>query len=120
MKNKLSYLGFLGFFGFLSPFSFLGDYSSVIGYFFGFFFFFMYAKVVPDELFIQHVRIAATRAFFVALILGIIVTLSVLILENLAVIRFLVTISLFIPFGTFLISLEIFEHREKKGMQNAN
>ncbi|MFK4416801.1 MULTISPECIES: DUF3796 domain-containing protein [Bacillus] len=120
MKNKLSYLGFLGFFGFLSPFAFLGDYSSVVGYFFGFFFFFMYAKVVPDELFIQHVRIAATRAFFVGLILGIIVTLSVLILENLAVIRFLVTISLFIPFGTFLISLEIFEHREKKGMQNAS
>lgn len=118
MKNKLSYLGFLGFLGFLGPFTFLGNISWAY-YFFGFFFFFAYAKVVPDELFILHVRIAATRAFFVAVVLGSILLLSVFILENLHIIRLFVIISFFIPLGTFIINLEIFERREKKGMQDA-
>ncbi|HDR3652645.1 TPA: DUF3796 domain-containing protein [Bacillus anthracis] len=117
MKNKLAYLGFLGFFGFLGPFTFLGDISWAY-YFFGFFFFFTYAKVVPDELFMLHVRIAATRAFFVALVLGSILLLSVFILENLHIIRLFVIISVCIPVGTFIINLEIFERREKKGMQD--
>ncbi len=118
MKNKLSYLGFLGFLGFLGPFTFLGNISWAY-YFFGFFFFFAYAKVVPDELFILHVRIAATRAFFVAVVLGSILLLSVFILENLHIIRLFVIISFLIPLGTFIINLEIFERREKKGMQDA-
>lgn len=118
MKNKLSYLGFLGFLGFLGPFTLLGNISWAY-YFFGFFFFFAYAKVVPDELFILHVRIAATRAFFVAVVLGSILLLSVFILENLHIIRLFVIISFFIPLGTFIINLEIFERREKKGMQDA-
>lgn len=118
MKNKLAYLGFLGFLGFLGPLSFLGDISWAF-YFFGFFFFFAYAKVVPDELFMLHVRIAATRAFFVALVLGSILLLSVFIFESLHIIRLFVIISVFIPLGTFLINLEIFERREKKGMQDA-
>lgn len=63
MKNKMAYLGFIGFLGFLAPFSFLGDITWA-GLLFNFFFFFAYAKVVPDELFILHVRISATRAFF--------------------------------------------------------
>jgi hypothetical protein len=118
MKNKLSYLGFLGFLGFLGPFTLLGNISWAY-YFFGFFFFFAYAKVVPDELFMLHVRIAATRAFFVAVVLGSILLLSVFILENLHIIRLFVIISFFIPLGTFIINLEIFERREKKGMQDA-
>ncbi|MED1012338.1 DUF3796 domain-containing protein [Bacillus mycoides] len=118
MKNKLAYLGFLGFFGFLAPFAFLGDITWA-GLLFSFFFFFAYAKVIPDELFILHVRISATRAFFVALVLGIILVLSIFIFENLHIIRFLVIISVFAPLGTFLINLEIFERREKKGMQDA-
>lgn len=118
MKNKLAYLGLLGFLG---PFTFLGNISWAY-YFFGFFFFFFffaYAKVVPDELFMLHVRIAATRAFFVALVLGSILLLSVFILESLHIIRLFVIISVFIPLGTFIINLEIFERREKKGMQDA-
>ncbi|MBZ4221470.1 DUF3796 domain-containing protein [Bacillus wiedmannii] len=118
MKNKLAYLGFLGFLGFLGPFSFLGNISWA-SYFFCFFFFFAYAKVVPDELFMLHVRLAATRAFFIALVLGSILLLSVFIFENLHVIRFIVIFSFFIPLGTFIINLEIFERREKKGMQDA-
>ncbi|SDZ27109.1 hypothetical protein [Bacillus sp. 166amftsu] len=69
--------------------------------------------------FILHVRISATRAFFVALVLGIILVLSIFIFENLHIIRFFVIISFFAPLGTFLINLEIFERREKKGMQDA-
>jgi Protein of unknown function (DUF3796) len=118
MKNKLAYLGFLGLFGFLGPLSFLGEITWAF-YFFGFFFFFKYAKVTPDELFILHVRIAATRAFFVALIPGILLIVSVFIFESIHVIRLFALLSVFIPFTTFLISLEIFEHREKKGMRDA-
>ncbi|MGR5969526.1 DUF3796 domain-containing protein, partial [Bacillus paranthracis] len=54
-----------------------------------------------------------------ALVLGSILLLSVFIFENLHVIRFFVIFSFFIPLGTFIINLEIFERREKKGMQDA-
>ncbi|MEH6943830.1 DUF3796 domain-containing protein [Bacillus sp. JJ722] len=118
MKNKLAYLGFIGFLGLLGPFSFLGDITWA-WFLTSFFFFFTYAKVVPDELFMLHIRIAATRAFFVAMVLGIILVLSVFIFENLHIIRLLAGISVFAPIGTFIINLEIFERREKKGLQNA-
>ncbi|PFZ09483.1 hypothetical protein COL63_22270 [Bacillus pseudomycoides] len=118
MKNKLAYLGFIGFLGFLGPLTFLSENSFSPYYFFLFFFFFLYAKVVPDELFILHVRMAATRAFIVTLVSGSILLLSVSIFENIHVIRLFVAISTLIPLGTFLINLEIFERREKKGMQD--
>ncbi|HFK1741657.1 DUF3796 domain-containing protein [Bacillus thuringiensis] len=118
MKNKLAYLGFIGFLGFLAPFSFLSENSFSPHYYFLFFFFFLYAKVIPDELFILHVRMAATRAFFVTLVFGSILLLSVSIFENVHVIRLFFGLSILIPLGTFLINLEIFEHREKKGMQD--
>ncbi len=61
---------------------------------------------------------AATRAFFVTLVSGSILLLSVSIFENVHVIRLFVALSTLIPLGTFLINLEIFERREKKGMQD--
>lgn len=118
MKNKLAYLGFIGFLGFLGPLTFLSENSFSPYYFFLFFFFFLYAKVVPDELFILHVRIAATRALLVTLVFGSILLLCVSISENIQVIRLFVALSTLLPLGTFLINLEIFERREKKGMQD--
>ncbi|EJR73605.1 DUF3796 domain-containing protein [Bacillus cereus] len=117
MKNKLAYLGFLGFLGFLGPLSFLGE-TSFTYYFFVFFSFFLYAKVIPDELFVLHVRIAATKAFFVALVLGVLLILSIVIFADIHVIRLFVVLAVVIPLGTFIINLEIFERREKKGMQD--
>ncbi|MEH7461470.1 DUF3796 domain-containing protein [Bacillus thuringiensis] len=114
MKNKLAYLGFIGFLG---PLAFLSE-LSLASYFFAFFFFFLYAKVVPDELFILHVRMAATKAFFVALVLGNILILSIFIFEDVHVIRLFVILAVSLPLVTFITSLEIFERREKKGMQD--
>lgn len=121
MKNKLAYLGFIGFLGFLGllgPLSFLGE-TSFTYYFFAFFPFFLYAKVIPDELFILHVRIAATNSFFVALVMGVLLILSIVIFADVHVIRLFVVLAVVIPLGTFVINLEIFERREKKGMQDA-
>ena len=62
MNNKLAYLGFLGLIGLIG---FTGNF-----YFFGFFGFlayFRYFKVVPDELFKENVRRAATPSFFVSI-----------------------------------------------------
>ncbi|MGH1282471.1 DUF3796 domain-containing protein [Bacillus basilensis] len=119
MKNKLAYLGFIGFLGFLGPLSFLGETeTSFTYYFFAFFSFFLYAKVIPDELFILHVRIAATKAFFVALVSGVLLILSIVIFADIHVIRLFVVLAVGIPLVTFVINLEIFERREKKGMQD--
>ncbi|SIR56321.1 DUF3796 domain-containing protein [Priestia flexa] len=113
MKNKLAYLGFLGFFGFL------GFYYLFEGvqFMFGFFGFFFYAKIVPDELFLLHVRKATTRAFFV----GVIVTAPIMVIsfaiENSAWLRFLLTIPFSVSMVIFVISLQIFEQREKKGLE---
>ncbi|ACM15955.1 MULTISPECIES: DUF3796 domain-containing protein [Bacillus] len=117
MKNKLAYLGFIGFLGFLGPLSFLGE-TSFTYYFFAFFSFFLYAKVIPDELFILHVRIAATKAFFVSLVSGVLLILSIVIFADIHVIRLFVALAVGIPLVTFVINLEIFERREKKGMQD--
>ncbi|MED1639535.1 DUF3796 domain-containing protein [Bacillus thuringiensis] len=117
MKNKLAYLGFIGFLGFLGPLSFLGE-TSFTYYFFAFFSFFLYAKVIPDELFILHVRIAATKAFFVSLVSGVLLILSIVIFTDIHVIRLFVALAVGIPLVTFVINLEIFERREKKGMQD--
>jgi hypothetical protein len=117
MKNKLAYLGFIGFLGFLAPFSFLGE-TSFTYYFFAFFSFFLYAKVIPDELFILHVRIVATKAFFVSLVSGVLLILSIVIFADIHVIRLFVALTVGIPLVTFVINLEIFERREKKGMQD--
>jgi hypothetical protein len=121
MKNKLAYLGFIGFLGFLGLLdsSFILGETSFTYYFFAFFPSFLYAKVIPDELFILHVRIAATKSFFVALVMGVLLILSIVIFANVHVIRLCVVLAVVIPLGTFVINLEIFERREKKGMQDA-
>lgn len=62
MNNKLAYLGLLdllGLIGFTGNFYFFG--------FFGFLVYFKYFKVIPDELFKENVRRAATPSFFVSI-----------------------------------------------------
>jgi len=62
-SNKLAYLGFLGLIGLIGlngNFYFFG--------FFGFLVYFTYFKVIPDELFKENVRKAATPSFFISII----------------------------------------------------
>lgn len=60
MKNKLGLLGVLGLLGILGI---VTDNRFFLG-FFAFLVFFRYFFVIPDELFMQNLRRAATPAFF--------------------------------------------------------
>ena len=61
MKNKLGYLGYLGFIGILGMW--MGSFAHSA--FLVFFFFFTYAKVIPDELFKENIKKSALKAFIV-------------------------------------------------------
>lgn len=65
MKNKLGFLGFLGLLGLLGFFSENKSYFC----FFGFLAYFRYFAVIPDELFKENVRKAATPAFFTGVVI---------------------------------------------------
>lgn len=58
-NNKLGYFGFLGLLGLIG----LSGNHSFFG-FFGFFAYLRYFTVIPDELFRENVRKAATPSFF--------------------------------------------------------
>ncbi len=69
MKNKLGYLGFLGFIGVLG----LWWRSFTHSVFLVFFFFFTYAKIIPDELFKENIKKSALNAFIVNMIINTII-----------------------------------------------
>lgn len=80
MVNKLGYLGFLGLIGLMG---FGGNF-----YFFGFFGFlvyFRYFRVIPDELFKENVRKAATPSFFVSIIVATLFTVYISLHKNASV-----------------------------------
>ncbi len=77
LNNKLGYLGFLGLIGLLGlkgNFYFFG--------FLGFLVYFRYFKVIPDELFKENVRKAATPSFFVSIIVIVLVSGYIALLKN--------------------------------------
>ena len=110
MKNKLAYLGFLGFLGFYHLF------EGAL-FMFGFFGFFFYARVVMDELFLLHVRKAATRAFFIGVVVMAPIIVISFAIESSAWLRVLLILPFLVSILIFVISLEIFEQREKKGLE---
>lgn len=63
MRNRLAWLGLLGVLG---VFGIITEERGMLG-FFGFFVYFSYAAVIPDELFILHVRQSASAGFFVGM-----------------------------------------------------
>lgn len=77
MNNKLGYLGFLSLIGLVGL---TGNY-----YFFSFFAFlvyFRYFKVIPDELFKENVRKAATPSFFVSITITALISGYIALLKN--------------------------------------
>lgn len=77
LNNKLGYLGFLSFIGLLGL---TGNY-----YFLGFFCFlvyFKYFKVIPDELFKENVRKAATPSFFISITVTALISGYIALLKN--------------------------------------
>lgn len=58
------------------------------------------------------------KSIFVSLVSGVLLILSIVIFADIHVIRLFVALTVGIPLVTFVINLEIFERREKKGMQD--
>lgn len=111
MKNKLGFLGFLGLLGFLGFFT---ENKTYI-FFFTFLIYFRYFKVIPDELFKENVRRAATPAFFTGVAIFVITSgltafsISTLYYVTGLVIGFAVS---FMVFTIIMASLEIKERSE--------
>jgi hypothetical protein len=74
----LSYLGFLGFIGILGLY--WRSFSHSI--FLVFFFFFSYAKIIPDELFKENIKKSALSAFIVNMIINTIIMTVCTVLSN--------------------------------------
>ncbi|MDX8367082.1 DUF3796 domain-containing protein [Cytobacillus sp. IB215665] len=117
-KNKLAYLGFLGFLGFLGPFKVLGPISDNAAFMWVFFILFLYAKVIPDELFKLHVKNAATKAFFIGMIMTFVIFIFSSNITNPAFLRLILLFPFLTSVLIFFTMLEVYERREKKGLHN--
>lgn len=116
MNNKLGYLGLLSLIGLLGI---TGNY-----YFFGFFGFiayFRYYKVIPDELFKENVRKAATPSFFVSITVTALTSAYIALLKNATVqdvatsLAIGLTINFALPIFVFTVILVYLEIREEAG-----
>ena len=124
MKNKLSYLGYLGIIGVIG----LAMGSFVISTFLVFFFFFTYAKVVPDELFKENIKKSGLNAFIVNMIINAVILLVSTIITNfyhftspnstMLIINFVAfTLSFVISILIFVFTLVYFDHKEKRSLE---
>ena len=108
MKNKLGYVGFLGLLGVLGFFT---DNRSYLA-FFGFLYFFRYFGVIPDELFKENVRRAASPSFFISMaIYAVTVALTAFHAGTMIFVAGLVA-GFVIPICVFIVLLVVFEYRE--------
>nr|WP_315989412.1 DUF3796 domain-containing protein [Desulforamulus aquiferis] len=77
MNNKLGYLGFLGLIGLMG----LKGNFYFFGYF-GFLVYFRYFKVIPDELFKENVRKAASPSFFLGITISALISVYIALMDN--------------------------------------
>ena len=119
----------LGFVGCLSCVSILGAVSGHMYYwaFMGFAPYFYYFSVTPDEMFVEHVRKAATLAFFTSLaatvcsfalmavltLIEMLAACTVQFLSPLTVLVFGLTVSI----AVFTITLHYHEVKERRGLK---
>ncbi|MCC0782267.1 DUF3796 domain-containing protein [Clostridioides sp. ES-S-0108-01] len=112
--NKLGFLGFLGFLG-IAGISYTGEIHTIS--FCAFFVFFRYFNIIPDELFKENLRKAATPAFFLTLtslsasMVISIVSYKISNIENGLGISFSVAMISFIGIFAYL------QHKEGKGLE---
>jgi preprotein translocase subunit SecG len=117
MKNKLSNLGFLGVLGLAGFFG-----TPLLFSFLGFFVFFVYEKIIPDELFWANVRVSATRGFFTFLIPSCVIVVATVLLqksEMSPVYSFLIfqigfSLAMAASLFMFCVTLEYLERKEKR------
>lgn len=111
---RINRLGFLSLFALLGFLAFVTGNDALFG-FFGFAYYVRYFFVTPDELFVEHVRRAATIGFFSGVVaVGIGALLRVFmpwVLSATAVFAACFVIS----FCFFTFTLTVFEWREARG-----
>lgn len=114
MKNKLGYLGFLGLLGFVGLFAHNYVYCAL----FVFLYFLRFFWVIPDELFQENIRKAATPAFFLSMIIyAFTAALTAFHVSTFVYIIGLV-LGFALPFVLFAILLTVFEYKENAGEQS--
>ena len=108
MKNKLGYLGFLGLFGLVGFFAHNYVYFAL----FAFLYYLRYFLVIPDELFKENVRKAASPAFFTSMVIyTLTVALTAFRVSTLIFVIGLVS-GFVIPLILFPLLLVVFELKE--------
>ena len=114
MKNKLGYIGFLGLLGTVGFFAHNNVYFAL----FAFLYYLRYFWVIPDELFKENVRMAASPSFFTSLVLYVItVALTAFRVSTLIFVIGLVT-GFVVPLILFTILLVSFEVKENWSKQS--
>lgn len=108
MKNKLGYFGFLGLLGLVGFFAHNYIYFTL----FAFLYYLRYFLVIPDELFKENVRKAASPAFFISVVIYIL-TLAVTAFRVSRLIFVIGLVSGFVlPIILFTLLLVVFELNE--------
>ncbi len=110
MKNKLGYLGLLGFLGILGV---ITDNRAFLG-FFGYLVYFRYFKVIPDELFMENVKKAATPAFFISIVITTITIALTAIIKDKIILSIGLLTGFIISLLMFTIMLTIYEFKESR------
>ena len=111
MKNKLGWIGFLGLLGIVGFFAHNYLYFSL----FALLYYLKYFWVLPDELFKENVRKAASPSFFTGMALYLItVALTAFHISTIVFVIGLVS-GFAIPIMLFTLLLEIIEWKERSG-----
>ncbi|MHB1483705.1 MAG: DUF3796 domain-containing protein [Saccharofermentanales bacterium] len=108
MKNKLGFIGLIGFLGFSGI---LTDNRYLLA-FFGFFVFFRYFFVKPDELFALNVQKAAVPAFFTGVAIQTLTIAIISFTKDKNQLIFGLTLSFSISVFIFILKLVIAEFNE--------
>lgn len=113
MKNKLGYVGLLGLLGIVGFFAHNAVYFAL----FAFLYYLRYFWVIPDELFKENVRKAASPSFFTSLVLyTATVALTAFHISTLFFVIGLVA-GFVVPFILFTLLLTSFELKEGRCKQ---
>lgn len=113
MKNKFGYFGLLGLLGILGI---ITDNRAFLG-FFGFLVYFKYFAVIPDELFKENIKKAATPAFFISVIVSAATIILTAIIEQNLILSMGLLTGFTVSMLVFTILLMKYEYEESRQEQ---
>lgn len=113
MKNMFGCFGLLGLLGIIGI---ITDNRAFLG-FFGFLVYFRYFNVIPDELFRDNVKKAATPAFFISVLLSSITIFISAAMNQKLILSFGLMIGFIISMLVFTTLLMVYEYAENRQEQ---